>query len=353
MILGNTSATCNATTDGPANDTYDATIAFTGGNAGHAFVIASTSGTVGGDNPASVSVGSITISGIAEGTDITVTTNDTAAGGNCDLSIVIESPSCINLVVNEVLYDPAGDLTGDANGDGTRDAFDDEFIEFINNSPTSLDITGYTVSDNTAVRHIFPATTIPGYGFVVLFGGGTPTGTFSGAIVQKASEGAVDEGTLSLSNGGEIITLKNASGAVVALLDYGTEGTNLGSAIDQSITRSPDATGAFVTHTTANASLLFSPGQTFNGIVLSMNGLEIDGLGVYPNPVSISTGFINVTSATNEAMTVVLFDVLGQQITKQTVSENRVNISNLKSGVYFMKISQGSKTSVEKIVVNN
>ena len=68
-------------------------------------------------------------------------------------------------VLNEVLYDPPSGSPGDANGDGTRDANDDEFVELVNSSATSLDISGYKLYDadrlsiNTA-NHEFPANTI-------------------------------------------------------------------------------------------------------------------------------------------------------------------------------------------------
>ena len=48
-----------------------------------------------------------------------------------------------NLILNEVLYDPPSGNAGDANGDGIRDANNDEFIEIVNVSNQSIDISGY------------------------------------------------------------------------------------------------------------------------------------------------------------------------------------------------------------------
>jgi hypothetical protein len=102
------------------------------------------------------------------------------------------------LVINEALFDPPADAPGDANGDGVRDALDDEFLEIINSSSEAIDLSGYTISDASELRHTFPASTIlQGNSVIVVFGGGTPTGDFGGAIVQTASEGQ-----LNLSNGG-------------------------------------------------------------------------------------------------------------------------------------------------------
>ncbi|WP_339838232.1 lamin tail domain-containing protein [uncultured Flavobacterium sp.] len=169
----------------------------------------------------------------------------------------------LGFLINEVLYDPAGDLTGDANGDGVRDANDDEFIEFYNSGP-ALDISGYKIYDATALtnnvpRHVFPSGTIvPANGVVIVFGGGTPTGNFSGAIVQTASDGQIN-----ISNAGDIITVEDALGNVVVTLDIAPFSANP----DESYTRNPDIVGDFVQHSSiAEASgALFSPGKKVNG----------------------------------------------------------------------------------------
>lgn len=81
----------------------------------------------------------------------------------------------LGFLINEVLYDPEAGGAGDANGDGTRDANGDEFIEFFNSGP-EIDMSGYTISDASQVRHVFPAGTVVSLnGVLVLFGGGTPT----------------------------------------------------------------------------------------------------------------------------------------------------------------------------------
>ena len=97
-------------------------------------------------------------------------------------------------VLNEVLYDPPTDtIEGDANGDGNRDANDDEFVEFVNSSESSLDISGYKLFDSDRLaantpNHEFPANTVlsPGQA-VVVFGGGTPNGSFGDALIFTSS----------------------------------------------------------------------------------------------------------------------------------------------------------------------
>jgi hypothetical protein len=342
-VLVATSVSCNTTLSGATDDTYTASIDFSGGDNGNTFVIGSTAGSVGGDDPSLVASGTITITGITEGTDITVSVSDTGDGGVCDLSVDIESPGCIPLIINEVHYDPATDITGDANGDGVRDALQDEFIEFYNNSNATLDISGYTVSDGAALRHTFPASTIiPANKMLVVFGGGIPTGSFGGSTVQTASEGG-----LNLTNGGDVITIENPSGDVVLLYDSTVTGINHG--LNQSVTRSPDFTGSFTLHTDANASLLFSPGELVDGSTLSVDQFIANSFNIYPNP--ITNGYVNIVSKNSGTIKVVVFDVLGQLISNSTLINNKLNVSALNAGIYFLKVSQNNYTSTKKIII--
>jgi hypothetical protein len=164
----------------------------------------------------------------------------------------------LGFLINEVLYDPASGSAGDANGDGTRDANDDEFIEFFNSGP-ELDISGYTVSDESRARHTFPTGTILAVNEVlILFGGGNPKGSFGGAIVQTASEGL-----LNISNSGDIVTMRDTNGNVVVVFDTNPLSANP----NESYTRNPDLTGDFEQHariTEANGAL-FSPGTKLDG----------------------------------------------------------------------------------------
>lgn len=162
------------------------------------------------------------------------------------------------LIINEVNYDPADGIAGDANGDGVRDPNQDEFVEIYNDS-LAFDISGFTLSDASQVRHTFPAGTIlPSRGVIVVFGGGTPTGSFGGALVQTASSGQIN-----LNNAGDLLTLKDAQGNTIRTFDV----TPLSDNPNEAYTRSPDITGDFLQHSTIPeaAGRLFSPGTRLNG----------------------------------------------------------------------------------------
>ncbi|MCB0201696.1 MAG: ExeM/NucH family extracellular endonuclease, partial [Anaerolineae bacterium] len=167
-------------------------------------------------------------------------------------------PVAPDWVINEILADP-DPVNGDANGDGVVSSTQDEFVEIVNNSGAAMDISGWTLSDGNSVRHTFPADTIiPDECSVVVFGGGTPTGSFGNSVVQTASTGA-----LGLNNDGDTVTLNDGSSNVVSYT-YGPEGGD-----NQSLTRDPDITGPdpLIKHSTATGSggALFSPGTQIDG----------------------------------------------------------------------------------------
>ncbi|WP_396177472.1 T9SS type A sorting domain-containing protein [Flavobacterium sp.] len=87
---------------------------------------------------------------------------------------------------------------------------------------------------------------------------------------------------------------------------------------------------------------------TVTGSTLGVNQNQIQGLKVYPNPVTNGTFYINTNAdATKE---VVVYDVLGKQVVKTTTT-NAVNVSNLKGGVYIVKITEEGKTATRKLVI--
>src|SRR4030095_2409318 len=99
---------------------------------------------------------------------------------------------------------------------------------------------------------------------IVVFGGGAINSTntsFGGAQIVRASSGG-----LSLSNSGGVVTLRDASGAVVSSASYGSSVEIPGDA-NQSITRAPDVNGSFVLHQAASESQTraFSPGVRVDG----------------------------------------------------------------------------------------
>lgn len=83
---------------------------------------------------------------------------------------------------------------------------------------------------------------------------------------------------------------------------------------------------------------------------LSVNDNKNDGFKLFPNPTN--TGVVRIQTKTNQLLQVAVFDVLGKQVISQSISNGTLNVSNLKSGVYFVQVTEGNTTSSKKLIVN-
>jgi hypothetical protein len=78
---------------------------------------------------------------------------------------------------------------------------------------------------------------------------------------------------------------------------------------------------------------------------LALDSTEINSVSIYPNPTA-SKWTIESSRVIN---TLTLFNLLGQKVLDQTVNGTKVNIdaSNLKAGVYMLKIN---KTILKRVI---
>ncbi len=212
------------------------------------------------------------------------------------VTLTLTGNSLRDVLINEILADPPDGLAGDANHDGTRSSSQDEFVELVNTTAHDIDISGYKLlsrsasSVNTA-RHTFAQGTIlQAGGAVVIFGGGAPPindAIFGGSIVLVASSGSL--GTL--NNSGGAVTLVDNANETVSFVTYGDAGGLKGDA-NQSLTRSPDITGAFALHQSAtrSAGRAFSPGTRLDGTPFTVR--PVSRVEISPSASSI---FVNGT----------------------------------------------------------
>lgn len=75
----------------------------------------------------------------------------------------------------------------------------------------------------------------------------------------------------------------------------------------------------------------------------------IEGLAIYPNPVTGSKVYI--TSDRNQAKVVEIFNVLGKKVLSSRVTGRELDVSELTPGIYILKISEGSSQATRKLVV--
>ena len=77
--------------------------------------------------------------------------------------------------------------------------------------------------------------------------------------------------------------------------------------------------------------------------------LEKKNLTVYPNP---ATNQFTVNTGNDEKANIQLFNIVGQQVYSETFTgSTTVNVANLHSGVYMLKVNQNGKVNTTKVIV--
>ncbi len=178
---------------------------------------------------------------------IEVTPGDTTV----DPGSIIRSEA--QVVIDEILADPAPGPDGDANRDGVRDGKADEFVEILNVDSKPVTIGGWWLSDDdvgSGGRFHFPdgLTLAPGMR-AVLFGGGNPQG-FAGPVF--VDDGSIGNG---LTNKGDRVLLVDpVADDTVAVADFRVTGD-----LNRSVVRF--AEGVYSPHADLPDGGTFSPGR--------------------------------------------------------------------------------------------
>lgn len=81
----------------------------------------------------------------------------------------------------------------------------------------------------------------------------------------------------------------------------------------------------------------------------SVEETELNTIKIAPNPISTSFKIDNITGEI-EDYAVYIFDVLGKEIYKSKLTSTIIDISFVKSGIYFLKISKGIHHKTVKII---
>jgi cysteine-rich repeat protein len=173
-------------------------------------------------------------------------------------------PAAGDLIINEAMLADGGESNGgaDSNCDGSVKNNADEFLEIVNKSNKTLDLTGVTIDDIASLggsqgpRHTFAAaasgslTLAPGKA-VVVWGAGSP------ACAGVTNWFVASSGGLGLNDSGDTVTIRTKGPNPVTIVE-----TVLGSqSVAISKTLSPDVTGtAYVNHP-AIGTRRWSPGR--------------------------------------------------------------------------------------------
>ena len=75
----------------------------------------------------------------------------------------------------------------------------------------------------------------------------------------------------------------------------------------------------------------------------------IDGLSLYPNPVS--NGKVYISTKNDFDKEIIIFDVLGKKVLQTMINSRELNVSNLSSGVYIIKINEKEASATRKLII--
>ena len=231
-----------------------------------------------------------------------------------------------SLVINEINYNSANNFD-------TRD-----WVEFYNPHDYNLDITGWVFKDdNDNHTYEFPMeTTIEANEYLVLV---RDSATFNEFFPDV--ENYMGEFDFGLNNGGELIRLYDANGALVDTVHYDNQepwptapdGTGptlelLNPNLDNAL---PESWAASLDHGT--------PGEE-NSMITAVQEQIVSEVTfkVYPNPFK-TTAVLQFTSGQiPEGASLAIFNIFGKEVKRIDITQSdRIEISreNLQAGVYF------------------
>jgi hypothetical protein len=391
LTLGVETSTCDAVTLNL--DTYNTSIPFTGGNSG-TYTLSTSAGTLGGDNPSTNASGNITITNIPEGMNAILTVT-----GTCSFTKNITAPECkpVNtLPYTEHFNYAIGNSLGAEQMWTNVNTGDNVLVVTGNLTYPGITSSGNSVSFSGAGFDPFTpfTSTTSGTVYYSFLMNVTDITNVTTDLTETYFAGLTDNAKSYMArlfvqkNGAQYklgfdsaatttnydATLRNVGDVVYVVMGYDFATNTLKAWLNPDLATFSDATPPTLTNTpavvapaTALANLggfiLRQDGASSTPTItidelkiaattsqLSVKQNAISGLNMYPNPVS--NGNLYISSDSNSAKSVAIYDLLGKQVLNAKVSNNTVNVSNLKAGVYFVKIDEDGKTATRKLIIN-
>lgn len=389
-------------------DKYSVSITFTGGGTS-TYTLTTDNGTIGGDNPSTETTGTITISDIDEGTNISFKAVGDSTNSSCDLTRNVNSPTCKALPFTESFdYTDGAVLTDQPDWEITSNSGDDIVVAAGNLEYTGLkESTGNKIVFSEAGKDIArrftdvstgtiytsflfkvtafqtgssPDTTDGGY-FAILANNNSfqtrvwvrpnpdTTGTtYDIGFGPESSNPPFSSSTYNLNDVLLIVTSYNMDTKEINLWVNPDAASFEGTIPSATLTATdPDSTppaslNTFILRQDSNRETPtieideLRIGKTWadvtpKGSTASVNESEIKGFFVFPNPVNGDN--FTITTALRENLNVKVYNILGREVlsTKLTSTNRNVNVANLSTGVYLLKVVENGKTATKKLVI--
>ncbi|WP_397445137.1 T9SS type A sorting domain-containing protein [Polaribacter sp. R77954] len=402
LNLFNYNTTCDAVTSGV--DNYTATIDFSGGNTGITYTLNSDVGTISGDSPTDLETGTITISGVPEGTDINFTLVG-GTGSSCDFSESITSPNCVGLPIEEtfdytgsealsaqsswlslnsgddiVVADGSLSYEGLKSSVGNSITFDGSGAESYT---TFADITSGIVyaSFLLKVSDISSMTDLTDGGYFASLAGGTSSydvrlwvrpnpdasgSTFDIGFGPESSSPPFTSTTYSVNDVLFVVMAFNMdNGLVSTWINPDTssfEGTIPTATLSSTDTTPPSSINLFILRQDSSGE---TPSMQIDELRISdswadvtpkdttasIDRNQIEGFATYPNPVTNNQ--FTITSNSIEIKEISIFNVIGKRVLSTSVvgTKSTIDVSSIASGLYILKVTEGNKTATSKLVI--
>lgn len=92
-----------------------------------------------------------------------------------------------------------------------------------------------------------------------------------------------------------------------------------------------------------------TPGEIIlKGVVLSVDNFDLNSISIFPNPV---TDIINI-KYDKKIEEIIIFDILGKIVLNPTLTNDKINVSTLSSGLYLLSIQTNGVKVTKKIIIN-
>jgi hypothetical protein len=352
--LGSATTNCDAITTG--TDTYSVTLAFSGAGT-TTFVVTSTTGTVSGDDPSTNVTGNIIVSGISEGTDVTITMDDTANGGLCTLTREVTSPVCEPTGTIDLELKGVMDFTVPSGGS------DGKALHVVATADiANLNIYGLGVANNgggtDGQEYTFDdISVLQGENILVVRSLDALTAYFTADGIALFDHVLI--GTTKISqNGDDAIELFKNDSVVETFGEIDTDGSGESWEYLDSWAYKTTSGAAWPTgwsyggvECTNGSTTIFDSSCVYPFLEsLSTKAFSKAELSIYPNPVN--NGLVTIKSPLAGVKNIALFDAIGRNVLKTELTSEALDVSELGAGLYLLKVTIGDRSATHKLIIN-
>ncbi len=252
---------------------------------------------------------------------------------NLGSSTNCQNVSTPNLVISKIHYHPLED------GDYSSKKL--EFIEITNNSNTTVNLSGFYISE-LGISFQFPPNSI------IVANEKIYLCNDSEVFEEYYGITPFGEYHRSLSNNSYSLVLSDAFGNNIDEVTYNDENPWPTAA---------DGLGAFLQLKDLNSDNNIASNWFANPYTLSNNSISFqeNKITVYPNPTNGSIHFRLNSISKNSTLTFCIFNAIGQRFGEFTIDNNnpKLDLHHLKKGMYYYTISNGTRIIKKDKIIKN